>query len=134
MMIVYKVYKNMAFKVLDLLAFSVKMSCFPVVCVVETHSGPVQMISGQHRFHPALITLHTQACGSLQFGHDNHPSGGCRHPSKAPLLVSTMSPQSRVTAWLLDPFFLFCGKRNTKPQPVPRVSYHSTWKRSIDIE
>lgn len=71
MMIVYKVYKNMAFKVPDLLAFSVKMSCFPVVCVVETHSGPVQIISGQHRFHPALVTLHTQACGALHFSHDN---------------------------------------------------------------
>lgn len=40
-MMVYKIYKNMTFQVLDLLAFSVKMSCFPVICVVETNSSPV---------------------------------------------------------------------------------------------
>lgn len=63
----------MTFQVLDLLAFSVKMSCFPVICVVETNSSPVQMISGQHRLHQAWVTLHTRAHGSLPFGHDNLP-------------------------------------------------------------
>lgn len=56
MIIEYRVYKNMAFKVRDLLAFSVKISCFPVICVAKTNSGAVQIISGDHRFHPALFT------------------------------------------------------------------------------
>lgn len=75
-----------------------------------------------------------RACRSPRFNNDNYPfSWGCHSPGTLSLL-SIVSHHSIVTAWFLDSPSPFWAHRNAEPGPVPRVSDHSTWKRSIDIE
>lgn len=82
-MITGRYVKTCLLKFLIFLTFSVTTSCFPVICVVETNTGPVPIIPGQPRFHSGMVDIahagHTDPCNSATI---IAPPGGAATPRR----------------------------------------------------